>query len=334
MRKISVERDEKGIPRLYLNGRPYFQKGVLDQGYWPEGLYTPPCDEAMVYDIQTMKGLGFNMLRKHIKIEPQRWYYHCDRLGMLVWQDMVNGGRDYRSWYVTYAATAMEYFHLRVRDGWLWLFGRRDERGRKQFVSEMRETVHILRNHPSIVTWVLFNEGWGQFHANTMTRIVREEDGSRLIDQASGWFDQGGGDIRSIHDYFFPLRISYGTEPDLVDSKKCKGQNTRMNAGYRQEERAAALTEFGGYSMSVPGHHMYRRIYGYRIYRKKSELTGGYREWIEREVIPNIEKGLSASVYTQLSDVEEETNGILTYDREIVKLEEETVRELNERMKL
>ncbi len=328
MRKISVEKDEKGIPRLYLNGRPYFQKGVLDQGYWPEGLYTPPCDEAMVYDIQTMKGLGFNMLRKHIKIEPQRWYYHCDRLGMLVWQDMVNGGRDYRSWYVTYAATAMEYFHLRVRDGWLWLLGRRDERGRKQFVSEMRETVHILRNHPSIVTWVLFNEGWGQFHANTMTRIVREEDGSRLIDQASG------GDIRSIHDYFFPLRISYGTEPDLVDSKKCKGQNTRMNAGYRQEERAAALTEFGGYSMSVPGHHMYRRIYGYRIYRKKSELTGGYREWIEREVIPNIEKGLSASVYTQLSDVEEETNGILTYDREIVKLEEETVRELNERMKL
>ena len=120
----------------------------------------------------------------------------------------------------------------------------------------------------------------------------------------------------------------------MADSKKCKGRNTRMNAGCRQEERAAALTEFGGYSMSVPGHHMYRRIYGYRIYRKKSELTGGYREWIEREVIPNIEKGLSASVYTQLSDVEEETNGILTYDREIVKLEEETVRELNERMKL
>lgn len=311
MRKISVEKDEKGIPRLYLNNRPYFQKGVLDQGYWPEGLYTAPCDEAMVYDIQTMKDLGFNMLRKHVKIEPQRWYYHCDRLGMLVWQDMVNGGRDYQSWFVTYGATAMEYFHLKMRDSRLWLLGRRDERGRNQFVSEMRSTIHTLKNHPSIVTWVIFNEGWGQFHANTLTQIAREMDGSRLIDQASGWFDQGGGDIRSIHDYFFPLRLPR-----------------------RTEKRAIALTEFGGYSMSVPGHHMYKKVYGYRIYTKKPELTGGYREWIEKEVIPNIANGLSATVYTQLSDVEEETNGILTYDREITKLEEETVRELNEKMKL
>jgi len=251
------------------------------------------------------------MLRKHVKIEPQRWYYHCDRLGMLVWQDMVNGGRDYQSWFVTYGATAMEYFHLKMRDSRLWLLGRRDERGRNQFVSEMRSIIHTLKNHPSIVTWVIFNEGWGQFHANTLTQIAREMDGSRLIDQASGWFDQGGGDIRSIHDYFFPLRLPR-----------------------RTEKRAIALTEFGGYSMSVPGHHMYRKVYGYRIYTKKPELTGGYREWIEKEVIPNIANGLSATVYTQLSDVEEETNGILTYDREITKLEEETVRELNEKMKL
>lgn len=309
MRKISVEKDGNGIARMFLNNRPYFQRGVLDQGYWPEGLYTPPCDEAMINDIQTMKDLGFNMLRKHVKIEPQRWYYHCDRLGILVWQDMVNGGRSYQSWYVTYLATAMEYFHLRMHDSMLFLLGRKDEKGRRQFVSEMRETMRVLYNHPSIVTWVIFNEGWGQFHAESVTRIARETDKSRLIDQASGWFDQGGGDIRSIHDYFFPLHI-------------------------KAEKRVTALTEFGGYSMSVSGHHMYRKVYGYRIYRKKSELTRGYREWIEREILPNMERGLSATVYTQLSDVEEETNGLLTYDREVLKLEEETVRELNEKMKL
>lgn len=309
MRKISVEKDGRGIPRMYLNNQPYFQKGVLDQGYWPDGLYTPPCDEAMVYDIRTMKDLGFNMLRKHLKIEPQRWYYHCDRLGMLVWQDMVNGGRPYKAWHVTYMATAMEFLHIKMKDSHLRLLGRKEERGRRQFVHEMRRTMHHLYNHPSIVTWVIFNEGWGQFHADVVTRIAREIDDSRLIDQASGWFDQGGGDIRSIHDYFFPLKI-------------------------RPERRVTALTEFGGYSLSVPGHRMYKKVYGYRIYVKKKELTHGYQEWIEREVISNIVKGLSATVYTQLSDVEEEVNGILTYDREIMKMDETVVRELNGKMVL
>ena len=190
----------------------------------------------------------------------------------------------------------------------LGLLGRRDEKGRRQFVSELRETIHILYNHPSVVTWVIFNEGWGQFHGEAVTQIAREADKSRLIDQASGWFDQGGGDVRSIHDYFFPLHI-------------------------KAEKRVTALTEFGGYSLSIQGHHMYRKVYGYRIYRKKSELTRGYRQWIEREILPNIEKGLSAIVYTQLSDVEEETNGILTYDREVLKLKAGTVRGLNEKMK-
>ncbi len=309
MRKISVEKDAQGIPRMFLNDRPYFQRGVLDQGYWPDGLYTPPCDEAMIYDIRVMKELGFNMLRKHIKIEPQRWYYHCDRLGMLVWQDMVNGGRSYQSWYVTYLATVMEYFHLRMHDSMLTLLGRKDVKGRRQFVAELRETIRVLYNHPSIVTWVLFNEGWGQFHGEAITQIAREADDSRLIDQASGWFDQGGGDVRSIHDYFFPLFI-------------------------KAEKRVTALTEFGGYSLCVPGHHMYRKVYGYRIYRRKSDLSRGYREWIEREVVPNIARGLSATVYTQLSDVEEETNGILTYDRQIMKLNPKTVRELNRKMTL
>ena len=280
---------------------------MLDQGYWPEGLYTPPCDDAMIYDIRTMKELGFNMIRKHVKIEPQRWYYHCDRLGMLVWQDMVNGGRPYKGWYVTYMATAMEFFHIRMNDSLLGLLGRKDERGRWQFVEEMRGTIRHLKSHPSIVTWVIFNEGWGQFHAKTVTRIAREMDNTRLLDQASGWFDQGGGDIRSIHDYFFPLKV-------------------------KPEKRATALTEFGGYSLGVPGHRMYQKVYGYRLYVKKKELTQGYRELIEKEVIPNIPRGLSATIYTQLSDVEEEINGILTYDREVLKLQGDVVRELNDRL--
>lgn len=130
MRKVEVKNDKEGMPRIFLNNEPYFEKGVLDQGYWPDGLYTPPCDEAMIYDIQKMKDLGFNMIRKHIKIEPQRWYYHCDRIGMLVWQDMVNGGRDYKSWYVTYMATAMEGMHIRAKDTRIHLMGRQDRPGR------------------------------------------------------------------------------------------------------------------------------------------------------------------------------------------------------------
>lgn len=306
MRKISVEKDEQGIPRIFLNNEPYFQKGLLDQGYWPDGLYTAPCDEAMLYDIRLAKRLGFNMLRKHIKIEPQRWYYHCDREGMLVWQDMVCGGRTYKSWYVTYLATAMELLHIRMPDSTLGLLGRRDEKGRKQFVREMRETIAHLYNHPSIVTWVIFNEGWGQFHAKEVTKIAGTLDKARLIDQASGWFDQGGGDIRSIHNYFFPLKI----QPE--------------------DRRAAALTEFGGYSWSVEGHRMFDKEYGYRKYTGKKALTKGYEQLINSMVLPNIQKGLSAAVYTQLSDIEEEVNGIVTYDREVVKIDERVVKELNE----
>lgn len=309
MRKVEVRRDKRGIPRIWLNDRPYYQKGVLDQGYWPDGLYTAPCDEAMIYDIRTMKELGFNLLRKHIKIEPQRWYYHCDRLGMLVWQDMVNGGRNCRAWYVTYLATAMEYLGIRLKDRPLAMLGRREEKGRRQFVREMKQTIRTLYNHPSIVTWVIFNEGWGQFHTRTMGKITAQMDSTRLIDEASGWFDQGEGHIRSIHDYFFPLKV-------------------------QPEKRVTALTEFGGFSFSIPGHRMYRKVYGYRIYHDSVSLTRGYREWHEKELLPAVDHGISASIYTQLSDVEEEVNGIISYDREIVKLEKETVQEMNERLTL
>ncbi len=305
MRKISVEEDQSGIKRLFLNNRPYFQKGLLDQGYWPDGLYTAPSDEAMLYDIRTAKRLGFNMLRKHVKIEPQRWYYHCDHEGILVWQDMVCGGRAYKSWYVTYLATVLELFHIRMPDNTLGLLGRKEERGRHQFVEEMQETVARLYNHPSIVAWVIFNEGWGQFHAKEVTRIAAEADSTRLLDQASGWFDQGGGNIRSIHDYFFPLTVK------------------------AEKDRAVALTEFGGCSWSVEGHHMYQKEYGYSKYAGKEQLMDGYRRLIKKMVLPNIPRGLSATIYTQLTDIEEETNGIITYDREVVKMDEEKVREIN-----
>lgn len=308
MRKISVSLDGEGIPRTFLNGRPYFQRGVLDQGYWPDGLYTAPCDEALEFDIKEMKRLGFNMLRKHIKIEPERWYYHCDRLGMLVWQDMVCGGRPFRRWYVTYLANGLELFHIRFTDRTYRLLGRGEEKSREQFVEELRETIRLLWNHPSIITWVLFNEGWGQFDAEEVTDLAREADPYRLIDQASGWFDQGGGDFRSIHNYFFKLR-------------------------FRKEERVQALTEFGGFCWRCREHSMSGKVYGYRIYGSRRELSAGYGR-LMREVASHIGEGLSVTVYTQLSDVEEEVNGIYTYDREVLKIEEEVLAEWNEKCRI
>lgn len=307
MRKIAVSSDEGGVPRLYLNNRPYFQKGLLDQGYWPDGLYTAPCDEAMVFDISEMKRLGFNMLRKHIKVEPQRWYYHCDRLGMLVWQDMVCGGRPYRSWHVTYLANVMSVLHISHTDRLYRLFGRKEEKGREQFVSEMKETIQFFYNHPSVVTWVIFNEGWGQFDARKVYEIARRLDSTRTFDVASGWFDQGVGDFRSIHNYFVPLRV-------------------------KPEKRVTALTECGGYCWHVDGHSMFEEEYGYRKYDSKDSLSKGYRELIRKEILPNIPKGLSAVIYTQLSDIEEEVNGIYTYDREVLKLDENVLIECNREM--
>lgn len=307
MRKISVEKDENGLARTCLNNQPYFQNGILDQGYWPDGLYTAPTDEAMIFDIKEMKRLGFNMLRKHIKIEPRRWYYHCDRLGMLVWQDMVCGGQDYKSWFVTYMATAMHWFGLSVKDNKYHLFGRKEKEGRQQFITEMQETISLLYNHPSIVTWVIFNEGWGQFDAKKVTEIARQADATRLLDQASGWFDQKGGDYRSIHEYFRHVKI-------------------------KPEERVAALTEFGGHSWNVPEHSMCEKVYGYHKCYSRQELSQGYARLIEDEILPNIENGLCVTVYTQLSDIEEETNGILTYDREVLKFDEDTIIECNRKM--
>lgn len=295
LRTFTVEPDETGIPRICMNGEVQFQNGVLDQGYWPEGLYTAPSDEAMIFDIQEMKKLGFNMIRKHIKIEPQRWYYHCDRLGMVVWQDMVNGGTCYRHWFVTYAATLISWRKWNMADIYPRLLSRTHKEGRLEFVREMKETIRLLKGHPSIAVWVIFNEGWGQFQTEDMTRIARECDGTRLIDQASGWFDQKGGDLQSIHNYFFKLDFT------------------------AEKERATVLSEFGGYSLRVEQHSACRKLYGYGTHKSMESLNAAYKKQMQKvkEQIPN---GLCASVYTQLSDVEEEMNGIFTYDREVCKL--------------
>lgn len=295
MRTFTIESDRAGIPRICLNHKVQFQKGVLDQGYWPDGLYTAPSDEAFIFDIQSMKDTGFNMMRKHIKIEPQRWYYHCDRMGMVVWQDMVNGGGKYKPWFVTYAATVLSWRNWKIKDIYTKFLARQNKAGRLEFVKEMKETVELLKGHPCIAAWVIFNEGWGQFQTEDMTEIMRKQDPSRLIDQASGWFDQGGGDLQSLHNYFFKLRIK------------------------PEKRRATVLSEFGGYSLRQEGHSACLTQYGYGIYTDKRLLNKAYKK-LDKKVEELIPEGLCASVYTQLSDVEEEVNGVFTFDREVRKI--------------
>ncbi len=283
-------------PRICLNYKPCFQNGVLDQGYYPEGLYTPPSYLAFIYDILKMKELGFNMLRKHLKIEPDRYYYHCDRIGMFVWQDMVNGGDPYKFWFVTYMATAFNVFRYRIFDNCYGLLSRKDKAGRREFEREMLKTADLLYNHPSITAWVIFNEGWGQFDALKMTKRLRGFDETRLIDTASGWFDQGCGDLRSQHYYFMKLRLQWCFK------------------------RATVISEYGGFPCRIEGHAASDKIYGYHYCKNLKELSAKYRRLMKKVMEPEIEKGLSATVYTQLSDIEDEVNGILTYDREICKL--------------
>lgn len=285
--------------QLLLNGHPYFHAGVLDQGYWPDGLYTPPSDDAMVFDITTAKDLGFTMLRKHIKIEPLRWYYHCDRLGMLVWQDMVNGGHPYRRWVQQPPAVAP----VRFKDSHYAWFGRADAEGRAEWLEEMRQTIALLHNSPSIVVWVPFNEGWGQFDANRVAAEVRRLDPSRPVDHASGWHDQHGGDFRSLHVYFRAFRAP---KPD---------------------GRVLALTEYGGYSWHDPDHSWSDVEFGYKRFATSNALTDAFIRLHQEQILPAVAQGLQVIVYTQLTDVEQETNGLLTYDRRVVKLDGHMVRQ-------
>lgn len=298
IRRFEIKNDRHNIPRMYLNGKEHFQKGVLDQGYWPDGLYTGPSDEALIFDICEMKRMGFNMVRKHIKIEPERWYYHCDRLGMIVWQDMVNGGERYHHWFVTYLANVMSWPGLTMKDNHSRLLSRQNQDGRNEFVREVKETIKLLKNHPSICTWVIFNEGWGQFETKKITDMVRNLDPGSMIDSASGWFDQGTGDFQSVHNYFFPLKV----KPEKI--------------------RAAVLSEYGGFTFGVEGHVASEKKYGYGSYKTVSKYKKAY-EQLEDKVIHLKEEGLCGCVYTQWSDIEDEINGIYTYDRKINKLEKD-----------
>lgn len=306
MRSFGVGTDDSGHPRLLLNGRPYFHAGVLDQGYWPDGLYTAPSDEAMIHDIATMKELGYTMLRKHIKVEPMRWYYHCDRLGMLVWQDLVNGGGP-----ADRQVTRPPEAGAHLDDTDLARFGRGEQAGRDEYRVQLRETVRQLHNVVALAVWVPFNEGWGQFCANEITRELSALDPTRPIDQASGWHDQGGGDFRSIHVYIDPFVV-----PDDTD------------------DRVLALTEFGGYSLQVAGHHYGEEVFGYRGYESAEELAEAFDVLHRQQILPAVANGLSATVYTQLADVEDELNGLLTYDRRVVKIPASTVLQLNRRLQL
>lgn len=306
MRSFGVGTDERGVRRLLLNGEPHLPIGLLDQGYWPDGGYTAPSDAALEYDIRLAQRMGFTMLRKHIKVEPLRWYHHCDRLGMLVWQDAVNGGGAYNPLVVTAPAIAAPALDDRKHAR----FGRADAAGRAAFERELREMIDHLRSVPSISLWVPFNEGWGQFDAARIADVVRELDPTRPVDHASGWHDQGAGDLRSLHIYFRPV-----------------------TAPRRGDGRVLALTEYGGYSLAVPSHTWSSTSFGYRTYRSRDRLVAALERLHAREIAPAIERGLAATVYTQLADVEDEVNGLVTYDRRYVKVPEATMRAINDRLR-
>lgn len=308
MRKFSTGKDRNGILRFYLNNKPYFFNGLLDQGYWPESLLTPPSDDALKYDIIKLKELGYNTIRKHIKIESERFYYHCDKIGMIVWQDMPNGGGDYNMVFVTYLPNAFNWFARGVKDSLYSWFKRRDEEGRRQYYNDLEGMVNQLYNHPSIAVWVPFNEGWGQFDANMATKTIRKLDSTRLINEACGWFDQNGGDMYSIHNYIRKLKVK------------------------PQSNRVVALTEYGGYSYPVENHVACEKEFGYKSYKNAEELTENYKRLWEEEIYPNIKDGLCSAIYTQTSDIEEEINGLMTYDREIVKIKKEVVKALNQKL--
>ena len=305
LRSVAVGPDDRGVPRLWLNGEPRLHVGVLDQGYWPDGLMTAPSDAALVHDVSTMKRLGFDVLRKHVKVEPLRWYHHCDRLGMLVWQDLPNGGDRYRTAAVTWPGRRW-WPRTRLRDDrprGRAVMGRSDAAGREEFRAEVRRTVELLRSVPSVVVWVPFNEGWGQFDADVVAAQVRGLDPTRVVDHASGWHDQGGGDLHSVHVYKRRFRLPRR----------------------RGDRRALVLSEYGGYDLGVVGHTHSEHEFGYRHFDSAEALAAAFVR-LHEELAVTVPGGLSATVYTQLSDVEDELNGLLTYDREVLKVPEDAVR--------
>lgn len=290
MRKVSLGKDEDGITRIFLNSKLLFLHGPLDQGWWPDGLYTAPTDEALRYDIEATRKLGFNMCRKHVKVEPARWYYWCDKLGLIVWQDMPS-----------------TYPHVDPGKGEI----RRSEESGKQFEIELRRLIDAFGNHPSIILWVVFNEGWGQYDTARLTKWVKEYDPTRLADCASGWNDMDAGDVHDIHSY---------PGPDAPKPEK---------------DRAAVLGEYGGLGLPVAGHTWQdEKNWGYRSFTNTEALTKAYLE-LSETLWPLIRSpGLSAAVYTQTTDVEIEVNGLMTYDRALIKMDAERIAAANRRLHL
>ncbi len=299
LRWFDVGRDAAGCPRLQWNGEPVFQLGPLDQGYWPDGLYTAPTVAALRSDLEAVDRIGFNLVRKHVKVEPLRWYHHCDRMGLAVWQDMPNGR-------LGWGFGAAMFWHLFARrpirdDRLRWRFGRQRAANRQSFWSELDEVVDGLRDVPCIAGWVPFNEGWGQFDSAEAVRRIRARDPSRPIDAASGWFDQGAGDLVSAHRYPGP------------------------GIPRADDGRARGCSEYGGLGLAVDGHRWHaKRGFAYRKMESREALAAEYLGRLDA-LRPLIERGLSQAVYTQLCDVEIEINGLLTYDRSVPKADFETL---------
>ena len=304
MRKFSEGTDENGIPRLFLNNKPYFQNGLLDQGYYPDGFLTPPSNEALENDVKTMKECGFNMLRKHIKIEPLLWYHYCDVNGIIVWQDMINGGGKY-----SLEVSAIPFLNIRLNDTNYKTFKRTNKKARELYYKELKEMIDSLYNCPCIAMWVPFNEGWGQFDSDKAYDFIKELDKTRLVDSTSGWHEQNKSDVISKHIYFTPIRVKAGNRPYV-------------------------LSEFGGYGLKIEGHTFSDKMFGYRIYKSKQSLTKAYKRLYEKVIIPQIKKGLSACVYTEVSDVEDELNGLMTYDREVLKIDRDVLFEINSKLRM
>ena len=307
MRKISFVIDSKKHKKMALNNKEYFIKGVLDQGYYEDTLLTPHSDEDYINDIKTMKEMGFNTLRKHIKVESLRYYYYCDKLGMLVWQDFLNGGDIYNK--ITIHLPLFDHIHH--RDTRYKYFARTSIEGREMWVREMKNLVDYLYNSPCIVLWTIFNEGWGQFDAKKMLPLVKEWDNTRLIDPHSGWHDQYIGDFKSLHVYYVRAKKPWP---------------------WRRKKRCFIFSEIGGYTLRIKGHdnHNDDELFGYKAIEDKNEFLKEYRLFIEKDIKKHIKNGLSAFIYTQLSDVESELNGFITFDREVVKIDPQEIKQIND----
>ena len=309
MRKVSLIKNKDNKLVIALNNQEYFMKGVLDQGYYQDGFLTPNSDEDYINDINLIKSLGFNVSRKHIKIESLRWYYHCDRLGLLVWQDFVNGCTKYNFW----LNQVPLFVRYKISDHRYKKFFRENEEGRKEAYQEFLDTIDLLYNSPSVVLWTIFNEAWGQFDAKEIYEKLKKVDPTRLYDHASGWHDQGSGDFKSMHIYKWKVKVPA--------QKKFK-------------ERAFICSECGAYILDKRLKEAKKKEgFIYLLFNNKEDFQKEYERFIKEEIIPAKENGMSAFIYTQISDVEEEMNGFVTYDRKEIKVDVNKIRQINDSIK-